>query len=139
MRAIKLEHVFRVIVAAAGLFAAHGGTAAVTDVAAARAADTVAGLAHAADVGVVHNELDATRVTVPYRGAGPYREAGLRSDDARLMRFTPAPAAQAATVPQQIPRNSTKDLLLLTLVGGMLVAYQLLRKHRLLRQQPFSL
>lgn len=57
--------------------------------------------------------------------------------------LSPAPAARAAaTSPAADARSSgrsTKDLLALITIGGMLVAYQLFRKHRLLRQQPFSL
>ncbi|MBB6094692.1 hypothetical protein HNQ60_003579 [Povalibacter uvarum] len=78
----------------------------------------------------------------PVRTALPQATAHERAGEIRLASLSPTPAVQAAVaVPQgdPAPQRSTKDLLLLTLVGGMLVAYQLLRKHRLLRQQPFSL
>ncbi|HEY5809469.1 MAG TPA: hypothetical protein VIT67_15955 [Povalibacter sp.] len=51
---------------------------------------------------------------------------------------TPAVAAAPAAAEAQ-EQGSPEDYLLLTLVGLGLVAYQLLRKHRLLRPQPFSL
>lgn len=78
----------------------------------------------------------------PVRTTLPQTATHDRIGEIRLARLSPTPSVQAAAaVPQgdPAPQRSTKDLLLLTLVGGMLVAYQLLRKHRLLRQQPFSL
>ena len=57
--------------------------------------------------------------------------------------LSPTPTAQAAVLEPSVaaapPSRSKKDLLALVTIGGMLVAYQLFRKHRLLRQQPFSL
>jgi len=73
---------------------------------------------------------------VPHASAqtAPHEEslqfAGLSpTADARAATLDAAPAG----------RSTTKDLLALILIGAMLVAYQLFRKHRLLRQQPFSL
>lgn len=45
----------------------------------------------------------------------------------------------AAAADETADQGSPEDYLLLTLVGLGLIAYQLLRKHRLLRPQPFSL
>jgi hypothetical protein len=55
--------------------------------------------------------------------------------------YTPnyVPAVTATANVQAEPRRSAADFLLLSLVGVALVGYQLLRKHRLLRPQPFSL
>jgi hypothetical protein len=54
--------------------------------------------------------------------------------------LSPTADVRAATLDAApADRSTTKDLLALILVGVMLVAYQLFRKHRLLRQQPFSL
>ncbi len=78
------------------------------------------------------------------------RRGPLRSVEAREVRraespqwgvLSLAPDAQAAGLndAQAAHHSTTKDLLALTLMGAMLVVYQLFRKHRLLRQQPFSL
>jgi hypothetical protein len=40
--------------------------------------------------------------------------------------------------PAQVTPRSLADALLLTLLGVTLVVYQLFRKHRQLRPQPFS-
>jgi hypothetical protein len=54
--------------------------------------------------------------------------------------LSPTAGAQAPTVDGRTSSGrSATDLLALILVTAMLVAYQLFRKHRLLRQQPFSL
>lgn len=63
-----------------------------------------------------------------------------RAEERQFAGLSPTPQARAATLDAgQGPARSTKDLLALIMVGAMLVAYQLFRKHRLLRQQPFSL
>jgi hypothetical protein len=63
-----------------------------------------------------------------------------RVEEIQFAGLSPAVDVRAATLDGQPERgSSTKDLLALILIAGMLVAYQLLRKHRLLRQQPFSL
>ncbi|HKE95481.1 MAG TPA: hypothetical protein VKB34_14300 [Povalibacter sp.] len=55
--------------------------------------------------------------------------------DVRPVRHVPTAAAPAMPVQQR----SAADFFLLILVGLTLVGYQLLRKHRLLRPQAFSL
>ncbi|WP_324316559.1 hypothetical protein [Povalibacter sp.] len=64
-----------------------------------------------------------------------------RVESLQLAGLSPTAEARAATLDEVQPasHSTTKDLLALILVGAMLVAYQLFRKHRLLRQQPFSL
>ncbi|MET0658135.1 MAG: hypothetical protein ABW110_08280 [Steroidobacteraceae bacterium] len=64
-----------------------------------------------------------------------------RVEEIQFAGLSPASDAQAATLDGQStrPGSSKKDLLALILVAAMLVSYQLFRKHRLLRQQPFSL
>lgn len=131
MRARKFALV--IMVSSLGLIASTAGAVSVAETAASNTAGSVvaAGMTRAASPDI---RLDvAERVTVPYR-------ISAQRADLRLASLSPGPAVLAATAqPQPAPVNSTKDFLLLTLVGGMLVAYQLLRKHRLLRQQPFSL
>lgn len=138
MRARNVESVLFAAIASMTLFASSAGATSAADMSATKAAEAVA-----AGIAPVTDTRDL-RVAVPYRDAGQrandLRATDIRASDIRFASLSPAPTAQAAVAqPQQVPRNSTKDLLLLTLVGGMLVAYQLLRKHRLLRQQPFSL
>lgn len=137
MRAMKLDRMFFVAVVSATLFVPglSAGATAGPDLAKAKRTDVVTvQVAHPAEAHPPRSDAGMARPTVPYRHASE------SNHDLTFASLSPAPATQAATAqPQQVPRSSTKDLLLLTLVGGMLVAYQLLRKHRLLRQQPFSL
>lgn len=71
----------------------------------------------------------------------PQATRPLRGESLQFAGLSPTAEARAATLDEAQPasHSTTKDLLALILVGAMLVAYQLFRKHRLLRQQPFSL
>lgn len=71
----------------------------------------------------------------------PKARTAAQGESLQFAGLSPTSNARAATLDQAQPENhsTTKDLLALILVGAMLVAYQLFRKHRLLRQQPFSL
>jgi hypothetical protein len=127
MRARKFEHRFLALIATAATALSSMGAHAATETFAALPAPLRSAQAE---------------VPGPVRPTRSQEPAHERSGEIRLASLSPTPAARAvAAVPQAepAPERSTKDLLLLTLVGGMLVAYQLLRKHRLLRQQPFSL
>ncbi len=68
-------------------------------------------------------------------------QARLPQESLQFAGISPTSQARAATLDDATVESpsSLKDLLALILVGAMLVAYQLFRKHRLLRQQPFSL
>jgi hypothetical protein len=119
MRAKKFEYVFLVLVALFGPVAmAEPGAGAGTIPVAAVVAD----------------------VRSPQALAASPAQAMPRVEEIQFAGLSPTAEAQAATVEGQTGRgSSTKDLLALILVAAMLVAYQLFRKHRLLRQQPFSL
>jgi len=103
--------------------------------ASAAAAPTAAEVPHQTRVAVVA-ETAHGRTAIPQiassavTGREDLHFAGFASHDAR-----------AATIDSQAPAAASRpwtDLLSLLLIGAMLVAYQLFRKHRLLRQQPFS-
>lgn len=82
-----------------------------------------------ADAGSTHGNTNWTQST---RGM-------TRVDELRFANLSPTTEVRAATLDNGgQSHNSLQDLLSLALVGVMLVAYQLFRKHRLLRQQPFN-
>ena len=123
MRAKKFEYGFLVLVALSGPVAmAEPGAGASTIPVAAVVAD-----------------VRSPQANVALAAAGP-TQVMPRVEEVQFAGLSPTAEAQAATVDGQTSRgSSTKDLLALILVAAMLVAYQLFRKHRLLRQQPFSL
>lgn len=124
MRARKFEYVFLVLVALFGPVAmAEPGAG----------ASTIPVAAVVADVRAPQTQVVALAAASP-------AQVMPRVEEIQFAGLSPTPEAQAATVDGQAgASNSTKDLLALILVAAMLVAYQLFRKHRLLRQQPFSL
>jgi hypothetical protein len=76
-----------------------------------------------------------TRFGAPIRSENlPSRSASISMSSASI-----ASAAHASRAAEAAPRRPRSDSFLLILVGVTLVGYQLLRKHRLLRPQPFSL
>lgn len=68
----------------------------------------------------------------------PQAELAYRGPVRRLT-APPRPDGRAMSIPVQgVSQRSLADSLLLALLGITLIVYQLFRKHRLLRPQPFS-
>ena len=92
---------------------------------------------------VTGHAAQAAVVAVPHAQvahAGRVQNAAVDARDFRL-NLSPASEARAdsAAAAPQAAGTSLSDLLSLVLIVAMLVTYQLFRKHRQLRQQPFSL